>query len=403
MNAQQEHAAARHYFLDWVRILAFVLLVLYHVGMYYVSWGWHIKSPDASDTLEPFMFLTNPWRMGLLFLISGVATRFMLSRQKCGQFAATRSGRLLLPLLFGMALIVPPQAYLEVVEKLHYAGNYIEFLRLYFQAYSGFVIEGKSLALPTWNHLWFLAYLWVYSMLFAALVRVAPRWFSVLELWVANKLRGVWLVVLPVAYLAVVRITLLSEHPPTNNLTNDWFNHASYLFLFLFGFVAAKQDRLWLDMAQVRWRSLAIAVAGWMFLVFYFSYYNDDRELPKSVLYFQRAIWTLTAWNAILALCGFARQHWNHDHPSRAYLNQAVFPVYLVHQSLIIVFAYTVRPLHLPAALEGGVLILATLSVSFAVFEVVRRVGVLRPWFGLKGDTARERKISFAIINRESL
>ena len=52
--------SARLYFLDWVRILAFCLLVLYHVGMYYVSWGWHVKSVHASTALEPLMLLASP-------------------------------------------------------------------------------------------------------------------------------------------------------------------------------------------------------------------------------------------------------------------------------------------------------------------------------------------------------
>ena len=66
----------RRHDLDWVRVSAFALLVLYHVGMYYVTWDWHVKSPAASDTLEPFMLLSSPWRLALLFLVSGAATAF---------------------------------------------------------------------------------------------------------------------------------------------------------------------------------------------------------------------------------------------------------------------------------------------------------------------------------------
>ena len=70
----------RYHFLDWVRILAFFLLILYHVGMYYVTWGWHVKSPYASDALEPYMMLSAPWRLSLLFLVSGVASSCMLTK-----------------------------------------------------------------------------------------------------------------------------------------------------------------------------------------------------------------------------------------------------------------------------------------------------------------------------------
>ncbi|UUZ47935.1 acyltransferase family protein [Massilia sp. B-10] len=110
----------RLFFLDWVRIIAFLLLILYHVGMYYVSWDWHVKSPFASDTIEPFMILSSPWRLSLLFLISGVASSFMLAKIGAGKFMRQRSVRLLVPLIFGMFVIVPPQPYFEVIEKFAY-------------------------------------------------------------------------------------------------------------------------------------------------------------------------------------------------------------------------------------------------------------------------------------------
>ena len=97
-------------FLDWVRILAFFVLILYHVGMYYVTWDWHVKSEFASATLEPFMYLSAPWRLSLLFLVSGVASRFLLAKAGAASFLRQRSIRLLVPLLFGMLVIVPPQA-----------------------------------------------------------------------------------------------------------------------------------------------------------------------------------------------------------------------------------------------------------------------------------------------------
>jgi len=128
---QPPPASSRLLFLDWLRIGAFALLVLYHVGMYYVSWGWHVKSPFAGSALEPWMRLSSPWRLSLLFLVSGAATSFMLQRTGASvSLLGARSKRLLLPLLFGMAVIVPPQSYFEVVQQHGYAGSYIDFMRL---------------------------------------------------------------------------------------------------------------------------------------------------------------------------------------------------------------------------------------------------------------------------------
>lgn len=70
--------------LDWIRVGTFFLLILYHVGMFYVPWDWHVKSPRPVEWLEPLMQLTNPWRLTLLFLVSGAATRFMADKMTAG-------------------------------------------------------------------------------------------------------------------------------------------------------------------------------------------------------------------------------------------------------------------------------------------------------------------------------
>ena len=103
--------------LDWLRIIAFGLLILYHVGMFYVSWDWHVKSSRANGALEPLMMLTNPWRLTLLFLISGAATRYMADKMGPWTFTRARMGRLWPPLLLAVFLVVPPQTYYEVLES----------------------------------------------------------------------------------------------------------------------------------------------------------------------------------------------------------------------------------------------------------------------------------------------
>lgn len=384
----------RLYFLDWVRIFAFALLICYHVGMYYVSWGWHIKSETASHTLEPLMFLTNPWRMSLLFLVSGVATRFMLERQSAGQFAGARSWRILLPLIFGMAVIVPPQAYLEVVQKLQYQGSYLEFLNLYFHNYRGFFIEGKRLVLPTWNHLWFLAYLWTYSMIIALAWKVFPAVFAKLEKLVDVMTTGWGIFLSPILYLAAIRIGLLSGHPPTNNLTNDWYNHANYFFYFLMGFFLARNMRFWNAAATIRWKSLMVAILGWIFIASYMSYYEQHGDAPLSILYFQRVVWVMLAWTAILALCGFARQHWNRDHAKRELLTTAVFPLYILHQTVIILLAWQLRDWRLTPIVEGPLLVFLCFAFCYGIFLLVRRIPLLRPMMGM---TAKPNKSVFVV------
>src|SRR4029453_9711166 len=128
-------AAMRRVDLDWVRIGAFGLLILYHVGMFYVSWSWHIKSAHPVRALEPLMLVLNPWRLSLLFLVAGVAPRFMLRKSAVGLLLRSRSSRLLIPLVFGMLVIVPPQAYIQIVEALGYPNGFVDFYLTHYFAF----------------------------------------------------------------------------------------------------------------------------------------------------------------------------------------------------------------------------------------------------------------------------
>ena len=109
----------RRYDLDWLRIIAFGLLILYHCGMFYVTWDWHVKSRFASDAIEPLMMLTNPWRLTLLFLISGAATRFMADKMSAWKLTSSRMGRLWPPLLLAIALQFAFCLFLVPVRPVH--------------------------------------------------------------------------------------------------------------------------------------------------------------------------------------------------------------------------------------------------------------------------------------------
>ncbi|QGZ38536.1 surface polysaccharide O-acyltransferase-like enzyme [Pseudoduganella flava] len=381
------HNNERLYFLDWIRICAFFLLILYHTGMYYVTWDWHVKSPQAGHAIEPLMLLSSPWRLSLLFFVSGVASAFLARKLPAGRFLRQRSGRLLLPLLFGMLVIVPPQPYFEVVEKLGYAGSYGDFMGLYLRAYHGFCKDGHCLDLPTWNHLWFVAYLWVYTLVLAALLAsIGSARIAAVGTRLARLLTGWKAIVLPAALLGLVRIALKPYFEETHALVDDWFNHATYLPLFLAGAALAGQRAFWRELETLRFAALGIALACWAALVTY----HWQPEAVQTWTTAARAVWALCQWCAIVAVCGFGHRHLGFDSAKRRYLTQAVFPVYIAHQTLIVCFSRLLRTAALPPAVEGLVLVVLTLTASFGIFEVVRRVPLLRPWFGLKRDEVPE-------------
>ena len=118
----------RHYGLDWLRVAAFAILIVYHVGMVFVPWGFHAKSAHGADWVVLPMLAVNAWRLSLLFVVSGYASRALLTRAHGpGGFLRQRSLRLLVPLAFGVAVIVPPQSWVELVTQHGYRAGFGTF------------------------------------------------------------------------------------------------------------------------------------------------------------------------------------------------------------------------------------------------------------------------------------
>lgn len=374
----------REYFLDWLRILAFGVLVIYHVGMYYVSWDWHIKSPAAGPGAEPWMRLFSPWRMDLIFLVSGAATSMMLRRHVEGRgLPAERARRLLLPLLFGVFVVVPPQSYLEVVQRFHFEAGYGEFMLRYLGGYGGFcAAPGRCLILPTWNHLWYLPYLFFYTMVLWGFVRWRPELPDRLALRLGALPGRVWLLAGPVVFLMLTRLLLRERFPVTHALFDDWFIHTQYFGMFLLGVVLVRTPQVWQRLSQVRWAALVTALAAWALLAGASDITPALAALDGRVT--RALLISAQQWGAIVAALGFGWRHLQRDGPARRYLTDAVFPVYILHQTAIIVLAAWLAPMKLSPGFEATLLSLATGAICLAGFEVVRRVNSLRPWLGLK-------------------
>ncbi len=366
--------------LDWVRIAAFGLLIFYHVGMLYVSWGFHIKSAHQIKALEPVMLVLNPWRLSLLFLVSGVATRFMLAKYTLAPLLRSRSARLLIPLVFGMLVIVPPQAYDQIVEALGYPAGFVDFYQRHYLAFGKQFCPTPCIVLPTWNHLWFVVYLWIYTMALGGVLALFPGLVAWVERKLAPALSGVLLLAVPPLLLAAYRLLLLPNFPSTHALFGDWYNHALFATVFLFGFVLARAGAVWDAIERLRWPALLLSVA--FFLTFIALWLIRGSGMPLKIS--AGIAYGFYQWLCMLAVLGFARRWLNVDSPVRRYLTDAIFPYYIVHQTAIIMIAHALHGEGLPAWLEAGIVISGTVAACVVTYEIVRRIPILKPLFGLR-------------------
>lgn len=383
MNAQND---GRRWDVDALRTLALGLLILYHLGMYYVlDWGWHVKSPNQQAWLQDVMILSNQWRMSLLFFVSGMTLALVSARFSAVKLLKERGLRLGIPLLFGMLVIVPPQLFFELIHSGHFEGSYLAFYREYLDVDTALAEHKQSeIGLLTWNHLWFMPYLLVYSCLWLLLRAMLPQMAAV----VCRKVPA-WLFYLSaVGTLFTVWFFLRQTYPSTHDLINDWYNHGKYLTAFGFGSLMVVSQRWWKHVIDARYWLLGVGVVCYSLLI-------ADRHgaFPELAGQFTesdivRAAYGLVAttnlWAWLLAMVGLAGHFLNRPFAWLQRANHAVLPIYILHQSVIIVLAMWLLPLALPAWAEAPLILLLTGLVCGLGYWLICRFNILKLLFGIK-------------------
>ncbi len=379
---------SRKHFLDWLRVIAFAGLILFHVGCLYASWDFNIKSPRLLPGVDWGLLALAPWRMALLFLISGVASRYLLTKLGAAGFAIDRLRRLVPVLLIGSLFIIPPQTYIMLVSKGLVQGGYFHFWIFSYLAADQTLVAPLHRTMPTYDHLWFLVYLLLYTLLFAAAVAAtrallrssvrAPVTPSArLPLWV--------LLIVPALWLMGVNFLIERNLPVTFNVANDWGSHLKWAGMFITGTACAVRGDVWEWVRRNRTKLLGSA-AFFLALQSICRVFWLARQTESAA---SSLVWCITsslyAWTMIGALCGYAQQHLNKASASLSHFNEAILPIYVLHQPILLICAYYLFPVRLPVALEAFLLVVVTSAGALAIYELaIRPFSVMRVLFGLK-------------------
>lgn len=361
--------------LDWIRVAAFGLLILYHVSLVYAPFDWHIRSRHTFTWMREALLVSSPWRLTLLFLVSGAALRLMSARKSAAQMLSARFWRLGPPLVFGVVALVPIQSWVEAMDKGSWSGSLPAWLAREFSP------AGLANGVPV-NHLWFLLYIGVYTFVAIALFG-APQRRAALEARLARALEGWGVLLVPAAYLIAVRVLLFPWFGLTNQLNADWYNHALSFGAFAFGFLTVGRDSLWRDLERFRWIAAAIAAVALPLVMIQDIHPGGGafHGVPRNTVF------AIDQWAVIAAVLGFGSRHLrNASGPVLSYLNQAVFPCYLAHQTVLVLTVWLIKPANLPAVAEVAALVVATFVGSLLAYEAVRRAPLIRPLWGLKPE-----------------
>lgn len=395
----------RESYLDWLRIFSILGVLIFHSAMPYVREdSWHIKNPETSNLLMESNFFLHLFRMPLLFFISGTVSYFMMKRKTTGKFIGLRFRRLFIPLLAGMFLIVPPQIYMERLTQ-GFSGS---FWSWYPDVFNFIPYPEGSFS---WHHLWFIAYLFLYDLLFAPLFAwcLSPHsagFKQKLALLATGK--RIYLLILPgILWYAWTSRTL----PETNDLAHDWGFFIYWLFFLLAGFLCILQPILMDSLQRNRRQSLTLGFLAIVFL----NYLRWNKIEPGHAewpftsdwaMYFFDALMPLVAWTWVFALVGYGKQYLNRKHPALNYLNEAVYPFYILHQTVIVILVFYFVQLPNESILSKYIYTLGTtFFVTMLTYHLfIRPFPLMRLLFGMKPKAApSEQHHENQIASSESL
>lgn len=372
----------RQYFLDWVRILAFAFLVLYHTALMFVDWGFHIESGHNSTFLKSIMILSSKWRLDILFIVSGVAISYMITKMTLKSFTWQRVVKLYLPLLFAIAVVVAPQSYYEAIQKGVFEGSFWQFWTSHYFTFSW--DERMNAPFPTYNHMWYVLYLFHYTIILLPLFSFinsdkGKLILAKTESWLTRGSRIIWLPL--TIYLTI--FLAIDDHEVNHTFYNDWYGHAIFIFAVIMGCTFARMPRVWQAFEKNRHLALTLGVISYSALLAIFLSPDEMLPLDRTVAWDYTSL--LVKWSWIALIIGFARKYLNYTNSTLKYCNAIVYPFFILHQTVIIVLGFYVIDWGLSGTLEFLLIVVGTFAICSLLYELlIKRVNILRILFGLK-------------------
>lgn len=375
-------------------MFAIIGVLLFHSAMPFAAEeGWHIKNKETSYLFTEFNFWLSRFRMPLLFFISGAVSYFILIKKSGSQFIGMRFHRLIIPLLFGMLVIVPPQIYMERLTQ-GFAGTYFDF---YPRIFDG---EPYPKGNTSWHHLWFILYLFIYNLLaaplFAWIVRGNGRKFFNRFHFLAT---GKWIYVMMLPGVLILT-SLTLQFPQTNDLIHDWARLPYWFSFLLVGFACIAFHSLVESLERNRRLSLLLA----FITIIAINYFRWNAVEPWDSIsswqsdwrtYAYLALYPLTGWLWVFALIGYGKKYINRRHKFMNYVNEAVYPFYILHQTIIVMLAYYVVQVSDSILSKYIFIVLVTFALSMLLYHlVIREINVLRYLFGMSPKKKKKKMIS---------
>ncbi len=349
--------------------------------MWFTTWDWHVKNNELSTTFNYWMIWSHNWRMPLLLFISGAGTFMALGKRTLKQYAGERFKRLFVPLAFGMFVIVPPQIFYEHI------ANYDSYASFYPTVFEFIPYPQGSFS---WHHLWFIAYLFVFSIILLPLINfVRSERSNAFKQKLDSLLSSAWGVLLvPSLVLLITQIILRPYFPEETHDFKDPAFFVFYMLYFIFGLLFYSHQQIWSNLGDKRRIFLKAAVL--ILIPFYFLYmhYRGVYTLPIDEFILEvsfNIIALFLGWFTVITIIAFGQYYLNRPHPWLKYINEALYPFYILHQTVIIAIGYYICQTNWSVAAKFWSISFLTLATCLSIyFILIRPFALMRLLFGMK-------------------
>lgn len=348
----------RKHYIDNLRNFAILLLFPVHTFMIWNDFGNRFYIWEEGNRLiSTLIVLINPWFMPLLFVIAGISARYALEKRSLKQFMGERVNKLLIPFLCGMVLLVPFQTLYNRKFFEGYQGGILENIRYFFTHYTD--LSGYDGGF-TPGHLWFILFLFLISLVTLPLFRKVP----------CERLRdkvsraNIW--VLAALFLPVWLMYYLGNF--------GGFSLGKCLCLYVLGYYVLSDEGV-METLERHMTALGIvfvtAVAALGAAYYRCAYYGDP------AVHF-------VCWMGILFFLPFGRRFLNRETGFTRYFNRASFPIYILHQSILVVWAYYVFAFCGTIWLRILLICFGSFALTVLAYQIIKYIPYLRRAVGIK-------------------
>lgn len=352
----------RRYDIDWLRVIAIGLLLIYHIAIIFQPWAMFIGFVRSNETLELLwqpMTMLNVWRIPLLFYVSGMGLFFAMKKRNWKALLLERSKRILLPFVFGFFAITTLHMFV-------------------FQKYYNMPLNYY----PDSGHLWFLGNIFVYVLLLSPLFFYLKKhdngkFRKALSKVMSYAIGPLFISVFFMLEVGLVKPQIFEIYAKT------WHGFFIGFLAFLFGFLFVYSGKVFWQTVK-KWKWLYIGIATILFIIRFTGLESISNMYLTSI--------ESNCW--IFGVFGLGYHYLNKPSNLLSYLSKAVYPVYILHMFVLYLGALFILPLQISPWLQFIAITVFTFVVCFIIYEfMLRRINILKPLFGLKWNYRNTNKL----------